>query len=397
MKFSFPRNVWVLFVCQALTSCSAPVMIMVSGLLGLEIAPSESLATLAQGFTVIGLASASIPAAMLMRRIGRKQGTYVGMGLAFIGALLGLGAALWSNFPMLLAAGFLLGSNLAFTQQFRFAVMESVADRERHGPAISILLLGGIVAAFLGPEIGARGKDLIASPHGYAGSFLLLAILLLLAMFSLSFFRNPQLAANLDDESPRRLKDIICSPIFIVSVGAGAISYAVMSFVMTATPISMHAMDGHSLVHTKHVIQSHIAAMYLPSLIGGWLLQRFGIPRLLVSGSLIYLVMMVLGLRGHDVLHYWWALVFLGVGWNFLFVGGTALLPASYRPCERFKVQATNDFMIFGSQAIASLSAGWVLQTLGWEGVIWTCLLPVVVVSLLAVAHWRRTTPTVSL
>ncbi|MFW6352852.1 MAG: MFS transporter [Verrucomicrobiota bacterium] len=386
----FPRNVWVLFVCQALTTCSAPVMIMVSGLLGLHLAPSETLATLPQAFTVIGLASATIPAALLMRRIGRKRGTYVGLSLALAGALLGAGAATWGSFPLLVAAGFLLGTNLAFTQQYRFAVMESVPSRADHGPAISLLLMGGIVAAWLGPEVGAQGRDLMASPHGYAGSFLLLACLIAVAMGVFALFRNPRVAMVEAQLPARPLAVVLRAPVFIVAVGAGAISYAVMSFIMTATPISMHAMQGHSLEHTKFVIQSHIAAMYLPSLIGGWLLRRVGIARLLVVGALIYIAMLVLGLRGHAVLHYWWALVLLGVGWNFLFVGGTALLPSAYRTSERFKVQAANDFLIFGAQAVATLSAGGVLVLFGWEGLILFSLAPVGIVTGLVLWYWRH-------
>ena len=148
---------------------------------------------------------------------------------------------------------------------------------------------------------------------------------------------------------------------------AATIGYAVMSFIMTATPVSMHVMDGHSLSHTKMVIQSHIVAMFLPSLVTGGLIKRFGTSRIMIAGLVAYLICIAFAFSGHFIHNYWVALVLLGVGWNFLFVAGTSLLPQTYRENERFKVQAFNEFFLFSSQAMAALSAGWVVYSFGWE------------------------------
>jgi MFS family permease len=162
-----------------------------------------------------------------------------------------------------------------------------------------------------------------------------------------------------------------------------------MSFIMTATPVSMHVMDGHSLQHTKFVIQSHVVAMYLPSLVTAWISARMGIKRMLLTGLLSYVVCIGIAVVGHHLSNYWISLILLGVGWNFLFIGGTALLPRSYRPEERFKVQAVNEFVVFGSQAIASVSAGWVVFALGWESLL-LATLPLILLQFIVTYRWLR-------
>jgi MFS family permease len=170
------------------------------------------------------------------------------------------------------------------------------------------------------------------------------------------------------------VREILRSPVIILAISSAALAYAVMSFIMTATPISMHLHAGHSLESTKLVIQSHIAAMYLPSLVYAWFYNKLGHKGLLWSGVTIYLVCVLVALVNTEFIHYWLALILLGIGWNFLFLSGTNLLPHGYEHRERFKVQSTNDFLVFSIQAIASLSSGWVLYQWGWNGLLWACV-----------------------
>jgi MFS family permease len=186
----------------------------------------------------------------------------------------------------------------------------------------------------------------------------------------------------------RPLKVIMRSPVFWVAVLAAAIGYAVMSYIMTATPVSMHVMEGHSLGETKWVIQSHIFAMFLPSLFSGRLIDRFGASRLMIAGLFLYGICIVIALSGQQVLHYWGGLVLLGLGWNFLFVSGTVLLPQSYEPEERFKVQGFNDFFVFALQAVASLSSGAIIYKFGWDKLVLLAL-PFLLLQLLAMYIWH--------
>lgn len=369
----FPRNLWVLAVCQFLLMSATSMMILVGGLLGAHLAPQPRWATLPITAVILGVATATIPAALLMRRFGRKAGTYLGLTLMLLGALLCFYAATFGYFSRFLLGAFLVGLAMAFVHQFRFAAMESLDKPEDAGPALSLLMLSGIFAAFLGPELGIAGKDLVASAHGYAGSFLLLAVVILLAMIVFSRFENPANQVEEQLVAGRPISALMRAPKFIIAVTAGAVSYGVMSLLMTATPISMHEMQGHSLVQTKWVIQSHIVAMFLPSLVSGFWIKRFGLEKLLLTGTLVYAVTLVIAWQGQAVMHYWLALVLLGVGWNFLFLAGTVLLPESYQPEERFKAQAANEFVIFGVQALTSLSAGWLIFQLGWISVVALC------------------------
>lgn len=369
---------------------SAPLMVFVGGLLGRQLAPSPKWATLPLTALILGTAISTIPAAMLMKRVGRKRGSYVGYGFALLGSLLAMQAALSASFALFLTSALLLGVNLAFAQQFRFAALESLEDPDDFPTAFSVMMLGGLVSAFLGPEIGLLGKDLIASPHGYAGSFLLLSGLILASMAFFSLFREPIVPSQESEEPARSIVAIARNPFFFIAILASGVSFGVMSFVMTATPLNMHELCGIDLSVTKRVIQGHLASMFLPSLFGGWLIKRLGVGRVLLGGSILYGGMMVVGLAGQALLHFWGSLILLGVGWNFLFLGGTTLLPKAYRLSERFKAQAFNDLAVFGLQAIASLGAGWFLFEFGWSVLIWACLPAVLAVAVAAVWLIRK-------
>ncbi|MBC2606742.1 MFS transporter [Pelagicoccus albus] len=369
---------------------AVPMMVLVSSLLAVEIAPWESLATLPIACIVMGTASGSIPAALLMRKLGRKRGGYLGFSFALLCCLAGYFAATRGSFVLLVLAGFSMGIASAFGQQFRFAALESVGDPAKYGPALSVFMGGGLVSAFLGPEIGVWGQNLVASGHNFAGSFLLQSGVVLLAAVLFSLFREPEMKEQKLVQATGSLGKIVASPAFLVAAFAATLSYVMMSFVMTATPLTMREVCGFSLSDTKQVIQGHIVAMYLPSLLSGWLMNRVGQGRLMLVGSVAYAGVLVIGLFGQELVHFWGALILLGIGWNFLFACGTALLPAAYEPHERFKAQAANDFTVFGFQAVASLSAGWFLFNFGWTTLLLFCAPLVLAAFALSVVQIKR-------
>ncbi|MFN2196099.1 MAG: MFS transporter, partial [Anaerolineales bacterium] len=291
-----------------------------------------------------------------------------------IGALVGILAALLAayainlaNFALLCSATLLIGASSAFVQQFRFAAAESVPP-ERAGRAVSWVLVGGIFAGFLGPEIAVWARDWLPAA-AYLGSFVFLAGIYLLVVILLSLYRNVD-TALLDPQAAgkeRPLPEIARQPLFLLAVLCGAVAYGVMSFIMTATPLHMHIQSGFSIQDTTFVIQSHIIAMFLPSLFSGLLIERMGVQRVMFAGLAALLACVGLAVYSRAFAGYWAALVLLGIGWNFLFVGSTVLLTRTYLPAERFKAQALNDFTIFGIQAFTSLSAGTVLFMANWE------------------------------
>lgn len=393
-KFSLPRNISLLFMAQPLVMCSAPIIVFIGGLLSSELTTNSSLATLPISLMILGVAAGSIPAAIIARSYGRKFAVFSGFSCLFIAALLAVAATKLALFELFTFASFLFGIGSAFTQQLRFAAIESTDNEEDIPNILSVLMLSGVFAAFLGPEIAVTAKEWLVSPHGYSGSFLLLAFFIGLAALIMVFFKEPEIKETLSNGEVRPLSDIVKQPIFIISICTATIGYALMSYLMTATPLSMHHMQGHSLVETKWVIQSHIAAMYIPSLLTPWLIKTIALKGLLRLGSVIYIVVALIAFSGQEVMHYWWALILLGIGWNFLFLTGTSLLPQSYHACERHKVQATNDFILFGFQAFASLMAGWILFTGGWNYLVLSSLPFMFALLIINIIYHRHITKT---
>lgn len=393
-KFSLPRNISLLFMAQPLVMCSAPIIVFIGGLLSSELTTNSSLATLPISLMILGVAAGSIPAAIIARSYGRKFAVFSGFSCLFIAALLAVAATKLALFELFTFASFLFGIGSAFTQQLRFAAIESTDNEEDIPKILSVLMLSGVFAAFLGPEIAVTAKEWLVSPHGYSGSFLLLAFFIGLAALIMVFFKEPEIKETLSNGEVRPLSDIVKQPIFIISICTATIGYALMSYLMTATPLSMHHMQGHSLVETKWVIQSHIAAMYIPSLLTPWLIKTIALKGLLRLGSVIYIVVALIAFSGQEVMHYWWALILLGIGWNFLFLTGTSLLPQSYHACERHKVQATNDFILFGFQAFASLMAGWILFTGGWNYLVLSSLPFMFALLIINIIYHRHITKT---
>ncbi|MEZ5290972.1 MAG: MFS transporter [Vicinamibacterales bacterium] len=359
------RDVWILTAAQALAACGTIMLVTFGGIVGAELAPTRVLATLPISLSVVGVALMSLPASLLMQRVGRKP-AFVGSALvAMLAALLCAASVAAQSFAGLCVAGALLGSNMAFVQQYRFAAAEFV-EPSHAGRAVSTVMLGTLVAALLAPELGHRARLLGGWPE-FTGSFVALAGVMAAAALVLGAMGRPQLRVATAGGPKRPRAEIARQPAFVAAVAAGVTAYGVMSFVMTATPISMHVMDGLSVDATKTVISGHLLGMYVPSLASGWLIERLGITRLMLAGLACLATTAGIGVFvGHEAGHYLIGLVLLGVGWNFLFVGGTTLLTTSYAPSERFRAQGMNDFVVFGAQAMASLLAGPVITRFGW-------------------------------
>ena len=362
------RTLIVLLAAQCFGQTAAPILVLLGGLIGAQIAPSANLMTLPLAFMIIGTATTTAPASMLMARVGRKIGFLFGSGMAVFASLLAALGVYQQSFTVFCLAAFLIGCYLAFLQQYRFAVAESVAP-DQVPKSLSILMLAGIVAAIIGPEVGRRFSSVEGLPD-FVGSFLGLAVLMAMSFLVLLFFRDTEIKADTVEGVERPLGTVLRQPTVILAIASAVVGYTIMSLIMTATPVSMHELDQHSLDETTWVVQSHILAMYIPSLFSGFLIARFGVLRIIQSGFILMLVCVLVGWGRPELMHYFGSMVLLGVGWNFLFLGGTTLLTQSYRVSERFKVQATNDFLIFGLQAVGSLGAGLLLAASGWNGVL---------------------------
>lgn len=361
----YSRNLIILFIGQSLGMTAAPFMVFLGSIVGSELAPRPEWVTLPLVAMIIGTALSVIPAALFMKSFGRKTGFVFSALMASLAALMAVFSLTDQMFFLFCLASLLLGAHMAFVVQYRFAAAESVAPPQV-GRAVALVMVGGIVAAWLGPEVAKTYKD--ASSLGvYAGSFIGLSVLMALTAFIFIFYQSDSMVGEVILESKRPLIIIIKQPLFIVSSVAASVGFGIMSFIMTATPISMHIIDGHSLDKTALVIQSHITAMYLPSLFVGQLMERFGIRSIMQAGIIAFFVSIAVALMGKEIINYWFALIALGVGWNFLFIGGTTLLTHTYLPEERFGVQAVNDFFVFGFQAVASLASGMLMHAFGWN------------------------------
>jgi MFS family permease len=373
------RNLCILFFCQLVSATGTIVIVTLGGIIGSMLAGNPALATLPVSLMVVSVAATAIPATALMRRIGRKTG-FMFASLSAAGAVLLAAIALkQQSFMLFTIAAALFGVNMAFTQQYRYAAAESV-DTRYTARAISLVLVGAIGGALLGPELVTRGQNWYGDVQ-YAGT--LIAVAVLFVMQSLSFlFLSPLRGeqTTMGRQPDRSLKEIVRQPLYRVAVLSAAVAYGVMTLLMTATPISMHVNDGFAIDATANVIRSHVLGMYLPSLFSGFLMDRFGTVRIMIVGALALIGACIIGLQGHSYMHYWYALVLLGVGWNFLYVGGTTMLTLTYSMNERFRAQAINEFTVFGTSASASLLAGVVIHYYGWNPLVTLPLLPLALV-----------------
>ncbi len=377
-------GVLVLTCAQALTGTGLIVLVLLGGIVAEQLAPRPAWVTLPISMAVIAVALTTAPAALLMRRIGRRAGFMFGAGVGASGALLASLALARDSFGLFCAASMLFGASTAFNQQYRFAAAESVAP-DKVSRAVSFILLGNLGAALIGPPVGLAGRAWIAGAD-YAGSFIAVALLYLLAIGVLSQLHLPAMAVQAAQARARSARELLAEPRFRIAVLAGVAAFGVMSFVMTAAPISMHVHHHYSVAAASWVIQSHVMAMFLPSLFSGRLIARFGERAVMMWGSALLAGCAAVSVTGHGLMHFWWGLVLLGVGWNLLFVAGTTLLAREFGGVDRHRAQAMNEFIVFGTQACVSLLAGVAVHRMGWE-VLNLATLPLLALMMLAASR----------
>jgi len=371
-------NALYLSVGQAIGGATAVVLISSGGLVGQELAPDPSLATAPVTAFVLGTAFCTLPASMVMRRYGRRFGYFFGSLIGVTGMLLAAYAIYLEHFYMFTGGAVLIGFLWAFLQSYRFAATD-IASPSFKDKAISWVMVGGIVSAVVGPQTVIWTQDVFIE-HYYMGSYLAGAALIALQCLFVIQIKIPKPVVNATAGGARSLLEVGKSPLFIVAVLCGAISYSTMTFMMTASPLAMVG-SGHSHQFSALGIQWHVLAMYLPSFITGSLLTRFGKVPIITLGMILLVGSALVGMAGASIVHFWIALIFLGVGWNFGFIGATSMVTDSYRPEERNLVQGFNDFIVFGGNAAASLSAGLVYFHYGWSAVT-IVMLPIISVGI---------------
>jgi MFS family permease len=379
------RNVLVLAVAGALAGAMPSINVAVGALAAYTLlGEDKSLATLPVTAFVVGTACGTVPAAMLMRRFGRRWGAIGGLSVSLVGAALQALAMVWLSFLLLNAGAVLAGFSAAFVQQFRFAAADTASPGFRPR-AISLVLAAGVAAAIIGPQTVIHAADLLDHVP-FAGAYLGGAALTLVAMVALLFLDIPIQSRRRGRADGRPISQIAGRPEFLVAVGCATSAYALMSFVMTAAPLAMVAHHHHQNDAVLG-IQWHVLAMFAPSFFTGSLISRFGAYRVVATGLLLLVGCALVALAGTSVGHFWLALILLGVGWNFGFIGGTTLVTETYRPEEKERVQALNDFLIFGFVALASFSSGGMLHFAGWD-VVNIVVLPIAF-ACLAGLYWQ--------
>lgn len=377
-------NALVLAAGAAVHGGIPPIHIAMGGLAGVYLlGPDKSLATLPITTFLVGSAVGAIPAAQLMRRVGRQAGFMLGTVFAMIGALLAGLMIMQGSFVGFCLVVMISGFAQSFVQQYRFAAAD-VGPPDVRARAISWVLAGGVVAAVIGPQTAIHTRDLLA-PIPFAGAYFAMAGLALVTLLILT--RLGGAARNPPPPTPhggRPFAEIAMQPRFVVAVLCAVGAYALMSLVMTAAPLAMVGHD-HSHDHATLGIQWHVIAMFAPSFVTGALIARFGYDLITGAGFLLLALTAVVALTGYELLNFWTALIVLGVGWNFGFIGATSMLMSTHRPEERATVQGANDLVVFGMVALASLLSGRLLATVGWE---WINIMvfPAVAVCLAAIA-----------
>ncbi len=360
------RNVLVLSACQATLQTGGVTLIMITGLAGFALAPNTAFATVPLTCYVIGSALTTFPASMLMKAIGRRAGFQAGTAIGMAGAALCALAIYLANFWLLCFGMMVMGSYTAFGKYYRFAAAD-VAEPGFRARAISLTLAGGIVGGFVAPEMAKRTKDMFAD-HIFLGSYLSLMAVCVVAALLLTQLEIPQLSEQERKEGGRPMREIMRQPVFIVAALAGALSYGIMNLFMTSTPLAMRAHD-HHFNSAALVLEWHVVGMYGPSFFTGSLIQKFGVLKVILTGIALLFGAVLCALAGTGVINFWLALFVLGVGWNFMYVGGSALLSECHTPAERAKTQAANDLMVFITMAISSMSSGMLLNVSGWHAV----------------------------
>ena len=379
------RDIFLLACCQALLLTNAAGLISMNGLVGYSLAQTKSLATLGATTYVLGSALSTMPMSLWMGRVGRRAGFMTGAAINIAGCSIGALALQMKSFPLFCAATAIIGVYNAVGLQYRFAAAEVAAPGDR-AKAISLVLAGGVVGGLLGPQTARLGRDLFATP--FQGSFLMLAAFALVALAVQSQVHVPPPVHDVRSGRGRPLGQIARQPTFIVAVLAGALGYGLMNLLMTATPIAMD-FCGHPFAAAALVIEWHVVGMYAPGFLTGSLIRRFGTLRIILAGVGLTALATFVALNGISVAHFVVALALVGVGWNFMYTGGTTLLTETYAPSEKARTQGLNDFIVFATMGVSSAASGALVTTRGWETMNHAAL-PVLVVIALAVLWLMR-------
>lgn len=361
---SLRRNVLILSGCQALMLSGSSLMIATSALIGFSLAEDKLWATLPIGCLFLGTLLSTYPASMIMKRIGRRAGFMIGPIFGVAGAVLTLVAIMDQSFALFSAGSFLIGVLNGVGYYYRFAAAD-ISDDVYRSRAISWVLVGGVLAAFIGPNLANFNRDLI-SGYPFAGSYASLIVVYALSIGLASRLDIPKPGAAERAGRQRSLWEIARQPTFLVAVVSAMVAYGVMNLVMTSTPLAMAGCN-HSFSDTAVVIQWHVIAMFTPSFFTGHLIAQFGTLRVMAAGAIVLFASVAVALHGISVTHFVVALIFLGLGWNFLFIGATHLVTQSYVPAEKAKTQGLNDLLVFSTVALTALTSGMVHEIAGWE------------------------------
>lgn len=376
---SILRTVGVLAACQALAMTCSALVIAITALVGRLLAPDPGLATLPLALQFLGLMATTTPASLFMRRFGRRAGFSFGAGVGILAGALGTQAILAGSFILYCIAAVLTGGFLAHAMYYRFAAADDLAAAHRPR-AISLVMAGGVLAAVMGPQLANWSKDLFA-PVDFAGGYLTVAALCAAQLVLVQFARLPAPRPAGHEGSGRRLGVLLRQPGLLLAVACGMVSYGAMNLIMSVTPPAM--LDcGHAFSSAAFVIQWHVFAMYAPAFFTGHLIQRFGVRTVIATGALLMLGSVAANLSGQAVAQFAGALVLLGGGWNFMFVGATTWVTQIHATAEKAKVQALNDMLVFASVAATSLGSGWIFATFGWTAVNLATVVPLALVLL---------------
>lgn len=378
------RSVYLMFLCQALMQAATVGQTAMSALIGYTLASDKLLATLPMALQMASTMAASIPAGIIFARLGRKPGFILGAICAGLGSLT-FAAGIWQgSFALYCLGAVPAGIGFGISQHYRFAAAE-VATPEYRPRAISLVMAGGVLSAIFGPELVKGSKDLFG-PMLFLGTYLILALLPVVCITLLSFTKLPPAPPRPRVSTP--LGEILRRPAFLSAVVAGAIAYGCMNLMMTATPLEM-MLCGFGVSASTTVIQMHAVAMFAPGFVTGRLIARFGARRVILAGAALNIGCVIVAAAGESFSHFGVALVALGLGWNFMFVGATNLLAESYRPEERVRAQAANDFIVFGTVACTAFASGAIHAAAGWH-VLMLLLVPAMAVAVIAMALGRR-------
>ncbi len=357
------RNVFLLACCQALLLTNNVTLIAMNGLAGFALADNKALATLPVTGYVVGAALSTFPASLWMKRVGRRNGFLTGTLFGLAGGTIATLGIYLGSFWTLVFGTLVLGTYNAFGQYYRFAAADA-APVQRKAKAISLVMAGGLVGGIIGPEMSKYTRELVQPT--FLASYASLLGFCLVTMAILAGLRIPDPKVEETHGPTRPLKEIMAQPVFIVAVAVGALGYGVMNLLMTSTPLAM-GFCGHPYAAAASVIAAHVIAMFGPSFFTGSLIQRFGVLNVMMAGVAAMFACVAIALSGQLVAHFWWSLVLLGVGWNFMYVGGTTLLTEAYRPAERAKTQGANEILVFCITATSSFSSGVLVSAAGWN------------------------------